>query len=347
MPITLKDIAELVGKSVPTVSRALAGYDDISPQTREEVQRVAREMGYEPNITARNLQKQRTDTVALILPTAKELRFSDPFFSEFLSGLVQGTADHNYNLNISTNPSEIDQETYLKHIRSRRFDGFVVVRTQRQDARINLLREYDVPFVAFGRVDGDNDFHLVDEDGYGAMQRIVDHLVGLGHRRLACIAEPTNFTKSHHRVQGFLHGLQAHDLSVGNDLIIESHFRQRSGRVAAAQLLDRPDPPTAIVACNDLIALGALSAAQERGIVVGQDLSITGFDDILLAEYANPPLTTLHQPAQQLGEMVAQMLFKVINGEPIVEKQIIIDPPLVIRQSSGPCRSNNGSDLKL
>jgi len=94
MPTTLKDIAERVGKSVPTVSRALAGFSDISPQTREEVQRVAREMGYEPNITARNLQKQRTDTIALILPTARELRFSDPFFSEFLSGLVQGTAAH-------------------------------------------------------------------------------------------------------------------------------------------------------------------------------------------------------------------------------------------------------------
>ena len=216
MPITLKDIAERVGKSVPTVSRALAGFSDISPQTREEVQRVAQEMGYEPNITARNLQKQRTDTIALILPTANELRFSDPFFSEFLSGLVQGTADHNYNLNISTSPSEIDQETYLKHIRSRRFDGFVVVRTQREDTRINLLRDHGVPFVAFGRVDGDNDFHLVDEDGYTAMRQIVDHLVGLGHTRFACIAEPTHFTKSHHRVQGFLDGLQAHHLPVGN-----------------------------------------------------------------------------------------------------------------------------------
>ena len=120
-------------------------------------------------------------------------------------------------------------------------------------------------------------------------------------------------------------------------LVIETHFRQRSGRLAGGQLLDRPDPPTAIVACNDLIAIGAVNSAQQRGLVVGHDVSITGFDDILLAEYANPPLTTVHQPAQQLGEMVAQMLFKVINREPIEEKQIIVEPSVVIRQSSGPC----------
>ncbi len=337
MPITLRDIAERVGKSVPTVSRALAGFSDISPQTREEVQRVALEMGYEPNITARNLQKQRTDTIALILPTARELRFSDPFFSEFLSGLVQGITARSYNLDISTSPSEIDQETYLKHIRSRRFDGFVVVRTQRQDARIKLLLEHDVPFVAFGRIEGNNDFHLVDENGFGAMRRIVDHLVGLGHRRLACIAEPTHLTKSYHRVQGFLDGLQAHGLPTDNGLVLETHFRQRSGRIAAAHLLNRSNPPTAIVACNDLIALGAIGAAQEKGLVVGRDVSITGFDDILLAEYVNPPLTTVHQPAYQLGEMVVQMLLKVINREPIAQKQIITEPEIVIRESSGPC----------
>jgi LacI family transcriptional regulator len=336
MPTTLKDIAERVGKSVPTVSRALAGFSDISPQTRAEVQRVAEEMGYEPNITARNLQKQSTDTIALILPTARELRFSDPFFSEFLSGVVEGTSHHQYNLNISTSPAELDRETYLKHIRSRRFDGFVLVRTQRRDERIDLLREHDIPFAAFGRVDDENDFFLVDEDGYRAMRQIVDHLVGLGHTRLACIAEPMKFTKSYHRVQGFLDGLRSHGLEGEDDLVVETHFRQRSGRLAGAQLLDRSQPPTAIVACNDLIALGVLSAVQERGLVVGRDVSITGFDDILLAEYANPPLTTVHLPAHDLGEMVANLLFKAIREEPVDEKQIIIEPELVIRQSSGP-----------
>jgi LacI family transcriptional regulator len=337
MSITLKDIAKRVGKSVPTVSRALAGYADISPATRKEVQQVAREMGYEPNTAARNLQKQRTNTIALILPTIEDLRFSDPFFSELLSGIVEQTAQCGYDLLISTSASGEDvNKTYLSHIRSRRVDGFVVVRTQRQDSRIDILRHHNIPFVAFGRTEKDNDFHLIDEDGAYGIRQVVDHLVALGHTRLACIAEPTNFTKSFHRVQGFIQGLQAHNLPIHPDLIVETRFRQRSGRLGAHQLFDRFHLPTAIVACNDLLALGAMSAAQERGLVVGRDVSITGFDDIALAEYAHPPLTTVHQPAHELGTMIAQMLMNIINRKPIAEKQIIVQPALVVRQSSGP-----------
>jgi LacI family transcriptional regulator len=173
MPVTLKDIAERVGKSVPTVSRALAGFDDISPKTRQEVQRVAREMGYEPNISARNLQKQRTDTIALILPTTNNLRFSDPFFSEFLSGIVEKTAEYGFTLNISADNSEDQRETYLRQIRSRRVDGFIIMRTQRQDERINLLQEHGVPFVAFGRIEGKNDFYLVDDDDSDGIRQVV------------------------------------------------------------------------------------------------------------------------------------------------------------------------------
>ena len=338
MAVTLKDIAERVGKSVPTVSRALAGYNDISLNTRREVKRVAQEMGYEPNITARNLQKQRTDTLALILPSANTLRFSDPFFSEFLSGIIEFISHFGYDLNISSIDTNSERDTYLKHLRSRRFDGFIVVRTRRQDERIALLQEHNVPFVAFGQMEKNNDFHLVDEDGRSGVRQIVDHLVSLGHTRLACIAEPTNLTKSFHRVQGFLDGLQAHNLPFTPDLIVETNFRQRSGRQSAHQLLSAPNPPTALVACNDLLALGAMSAVQEKGLVVGQDISVTGFDDILLAEYANPSLTTVHQDASKMGSLVAEMLLKLIQREPIEEKQIMLNPSIIVRNSSGSLR---------
>lgn len=334
MSVTLKDIAQRVGKSVPTVSRALAGFDDISPKTREVVQRVAQEMGYEPNISAQNLQKQRTDTIALILPSANVLRFSDPFFSEFLSGIVEQAAQYNFYLSISTENSENSRESYAKYIRNRRFDGFIIVRTRRQDDRINLLQQHDVPFVAFGRTDNNNDFPFVDEDGQSGIRQIVDHLVALGHTRIACITEPTFLSKSYHRLQGFLEGIEAHQLAYDPTLVIESNFRQRSGRLSALELLNLPTPPTAIVACNDLLAFGAIAAAQEMGLVVGQDISITGFDDIMLAEQANPPLTTVHLPAHQMGSMLAQTLLKLITGEAVVEKQLILEPSIVIRQST-------------
>jgi LacI family transcriptional regulator len=336
MAVTLKDIAERVGKSVPTVSRALAGFDDISPKTRLEIQRVAQAMGYEPNVTARQLQRRRTDTLGLILPPVTQLRISDPFFGEFLTGVVERAGKSGFGLNVSIDGAEKAEETYRKHIRSRRVDGFVVVRVQRRDERIETLKEYGVPFVAFGRIEGKNDFPFVDEDDAYGIRQIVDHLVSLGHTRLGCIIEPTIYSKSYHRVQGFLEGLEANNLSHDPTLIVETNFRQQSGRKSALQLLNLPEPPTAIVAVNDLLALGAMSAIQERGLVVGRDVSVTGYDNISLAETAHPTLTTVHQPAQELGRLVADILIKTIAGETVEEQQILLKPSLVIRESTGP-----------
>jgi LacI family transcriptional regulator len=336
MPVTLKDIARRVGKSVPTVSRALGGFEDISPETRAEVQRVAREMGYEPSATATNLKKQRTNNITLVMPREGPLRFSDPFFSEFVSGVVDQAARRGFDLSVSTNPGDDECATYLRYIRSRRTDGFIVMRVKRQDERIDLLRAEGMPFVAFGRTDDDADYHWVDEDGAYGMQQAVDHLVTLGHTRLAFIAEPLYLAKAHQRLDGFLAGVAAHGLRLVPEFVAEANFRQTSGRQAAKYLLDLPEPPTAIVACNDLLALGAMSEVQSRGLVVGEDVSITGFDDIMLAEYAHPPLTTLHQPGQEMGKAVVDMLVKVIGKQALSEKQILRRPELVVRQSTGP-----------
>lgn len=335
MAVTIKDIAKRVGKSVTTVSRALSGYDDVSPETRQRVLAVAEEGGYEPNVAARQLQKRRTDTLGLILP-ATPPRFSDPFFSEFLSGIAEEATPHGFDLLVSTeNSIESEVRRYLKFVRSRRVDGFIVVRTQRSDPRIALLKEHEFPFVAFGRVEGENDFPFIDEDGERGLRLVVDHLLDLGHTRLACISEPRHFTKAYLRVEGYRQALRARGVSVDESRIVEGGFRQQSGWQIAHQLLDLPDPPTAIVAVNDLLALGAMRAARERGLVVGEDVSIAGFDDIVLAEYAQPPMTTVHLPAREIGAMLCQMLLKIIRGETLDSRQIILEPELVVRQSTG------------
>ena len=337
MPVTLKDIAERVGKSVPTVSRALGNFEDISPDTRREVQRVAEEMGYVPSAAARSLQKQQADNITLILPTTRNIRFSDPFFSELLGGLVEGAVQYGFDVSIGMDGSEDELQTYIKQMRSGRTDGFVVIRTQRQDKRIDFLRSQNIPFIAFGRVEGENDFPFVDEDGALAMHQVVDYLVGLGHTRIACITEPMFLTKAFHRYQGFVEGLMANGLTPDPDLVVEVNYRQRSGLLGAAKLLDLARPPTAIVTWNDLLALGAMGEAQSRGVEVGRDLSITGFDDIQLAEYAHPPLTTIRQPAHRLGVMLSDILIRIIEKKPVDTLQVIVKPELVIRQSSGPC----------
>lgn len=336
MPATLKDIAERVGKSVPTVSRALGGFDDVSETTRREVERVAAELGYIPNAAARNLQGQSSRAIALLLPLHRNLRFSDPFFSEFLAGLTAEASARDYDLSIVADRGHQEDQLYRKYFQSRRAAGFVIVRTERQDGRVAALTAANVPFVAFGRVDGNGSHYFVDEDDEAGIRVVVDYLVRLGHRRLGFVAEPTRYTKAYHRLQGFLNGLAANGLEARPEWIVETNYRQLSGYLAGSRLLGEEVRPTAVVASNDLLALGVAQAARERGLAIGQDVSITGYDDIVLAEHVFPTLTSVRQPAQLLGAMVAELLIRRLNGDQIEEKQILLAPELVVRDSTGP-----------
>lgn len=335
MPATLKEIARRTGKSITTVSRALAGYDDVSPETKALVRRVAEELGYTPNLLARRLQKRRSDTIGLILPTFGP-RFSDPFFSEFLAGVGNMAAEHGYDLLVSTQPpGDRELAVYRQKVQSRQVDGFVLVRTRRQDARIRYLCEIGFPFVAFGRTECELDFPFVDVDGIQGMRLIAEHLIGLGHRRIACLAPPPDLLFAEHRLIGLRQALADHGLELPESLIVLGDLTQKSGYQATMRLLDGPQPPTAIAACNDLMALGAMSAIQERGLVVGRDVAVTGFDDIPMAEHSHPPLTTVHQPIYQIGKMVCEMLIRLLQGQEVAPRQVILAPRLMVRQSCG------------
>ena len=329
MPVTIKDIAKRTGKSITTVSRALHGYHDVSPETREMIVRVAKEMGYTPNLLAQRLQKQRTDTLGFILPTFGP-RFSDPFFSEFLAGIGNTAGEYGYDLLVSTQPpGEKELEIYRQKVMGRQVDGFIVVRTRCQDPRIQYLREAGAPFVAFGRTEGHLDYPFVDEDGAAGMRMLVDHLVGLGHRRIAYISPPLEYTFARDRLTGVQRALHDAGLALPDAYLVYGNLTQRSGMNQAARLLDLPEPPTAIIAGNDLMAFGAMSAAQQRGLRVGRDIAIAGFDDIPMAETAHPPLTTIHQPIYKIGRMLAEMLIKIIRNEPVPSRQIILQPQLM------------------
>ena len=334
MTVTLKDIAQRVGKSVTTVSRALHDYDDVSPKTKAEVRSIADELGYMPNIQAQRLQKQRTDTIGFIMPTFGP-RFSDPFFSEFLAGIGNQAANMGFDLLVSTcPPGTMELQVYQKNVRSPRVDGFIIVRTRQQDQRIKFLSQMKIPFVSFGRMLGQNDYTYVDEDGEYGMKLITCHLAELGHTRIAYLDAPSHFMFAHYRRQGFLDGLKENQIEFDEELMVTGDMTQRAGFQLASELLVLPEPPTAIVACNDLMALGAISAAQQLGLEVGKDLAITGFDNIPLAEHCHPPLTTVHQPIYQIGELVCEMLIKQIRAEPLEQKQIILQPSLMVRRSS-------------
>ena len=336
MSVTLKDIARKVGYSVTTVSRALNDYDDVSEETKQLIKRVAQEMGYHPHVIAQSLQRRRTNTVGFIVP-ATERYLSDPYFLELLAGIGDGAAPYDLDLLVSTckpmDPKE--RLVYERMVKGRRVDGIVVARTRRDDERIAYLLSEGFPLIAFGRAASDLDFPYLDVDGERGVCEAVKHLVGLGHRRIAFISPSMYLTFAEHRLAGYKRALQDNGLEFDPALVVEGNLTQSRGHQRMGQLLDLEEPPTAVVAGNDLMAFGAMEAAQERGLVVGRDIAVIGFDDIPLAAYFHPTLTTIRQPIYDIGKMLSQMLVKIIKGDELVERQIILQPELVIRESSG------------
>lgn len=334
--VTLKDLAAKLELSITTVSRALAGYSDVAEATRQRVLQAADEMGYVPDATARRLQKGRTDTIGFIIPTHGP-RFSDPFFSELLSGIGNEAARHNFDLLVSTRPPDTPEEdaAYRRMVEGRLVDGLLVVRTRVGDHRIDYLSRTDFPFVAFGRCDLVVDFPYVDEDGTLGLELVTEHLITLGHQRLAFLSAPHDLMFCRARRTGLDAALERHGLALQKEYLVVGDLTQEGGFRAMNQLLDLTPPPTAIVACNDLSALGAISAAQKRGLVVGRDIAITGFDDIPLAEHSHPSLTTVRQPIYDIGRKICDMLIRLVQGEELIERHVLLQPELIVRESSG------------
>lgn len=333
MPVTLKDIAQKVGYSVTTVSRALAGYDDVAESTRQLILKASAEMGYHPNVTARRLRKQRTDTIGFIIPTHGP-RFSDPYFSELLTGIGNAAAEHDYDLLVSTRaPGSEELKVYERMVREGRVDGMLVVRTRHQDQRIAYLIEQGFPFVAFGRSDLEMDFPYLDVDSGVGMQQLTQHLVGLGHQRIAYVSAPLNLMFASHRMEGYKEALAANGLPFDKALTAIGELTERSGYAIGRDLLTRDECPTAIIACNDLMALGVISAAQELGLAIGRDVAVAGFDDVPLAEHAHPSLTTVRQPIYEIGQRICEMLICLLQGKTLEERHVILQPQLIVRKS--------------
>jgi LacI family transcriptional regulator len=331
--VTLKDIAAAVGKSVAAVSRALNNYDDISEETREQVKRVAQEMGYTPNLMAQRLQKRTTDTLGFILPVLSP-RDADPFFSELLAGIANEAAEYGFDLLVSTCIPGPDEKQAYQRLISGRVDGMIVARPRCQDARVELLLKKRNPFVVVGNINLPNDILSVADDATEGARLVVEHLIDQGHERIALINTPPDLVFSTDFFNGFLNALTRAGLSINEDFLEQSDFTQKDGYRAAQILLSKPEAPTAIVAADDMIALGAMAAAQDQGFEIGHDLVVTGYGDALLAEYSQPPLTTVHRPTYALGQQAARMLTTRLRGETLENEYLVIKPSLIIRQSS-------------
>ncbi|MCD4684738.1 MAG: substrate-binding domain-containing protein, partial [Anaerolineae bacterium] len=228
--------------------------------------------------------------------------------------------------------------SYQRLILSNRVDGFVVSHTNWDDPRIEMLMDSDVPFVAFGRANAEFEFAYVDVDGYDGMRQVTEHLLELGHTRFAYIGWPPESVSGDARYSGYREALQ----DAGIDVREASERRicncVDEGYTAAAELMTLSPAPTAIVCVSDVNAVGAMRYLTEHGYRVGVDVVVSGFDDIALSEFLSPPLTTVHQPLEVIGEQLIQMLLTHINkkGVPAREQQVVLKPQLIVRESTVP-----------
>ena len=336
MPVTIRDIAAELGLSVSAVSKALNDYPDIAPETRELVKETAQRLGYRPSAAARSLRTRRTDTIGLIFCIV-DRHLTDPYYLDLLASIGEECSRHGFDLLLSvcTDRGQ-ERSAYERMVGGKRVDGMILTGIRYGDERIAYLVEKGVPFVAFGRSEQDGDFPYVDVDGAKGAEDGVQHLIDQGYQRIGFIGLPTELVCAADRCEGYQRALERNGLDLDPRLGIHcEHLTQEAGYQAMQGLLDLEHPPDAACVCSDEMAMGAMRAVQERGLILGRDFGIVGFDDIPMAAQVQPPLTSIRQPIYEVGTRLCQMLIELIQGEHLAERHVILEPALVVRESSG------------
>jgi len=328
---SIRDVAKTAGVSVSTVSHVINQTRFVSPDTQAKVNTAMQALNYKPNRLASSLRRKdkRTHTLGLLIPDS-----ANPFFAEVLRGVEDACFYAGYNVFLCNSDNDPQKESnYIDALLGKQIDAIILVSAGTYGDSLALLASSKIPSILVDReVSGaKTDRVLVDNEtgGYQA----TEYLIGLGHTRIGCIAGPSPLTPSAARVQGYHMALSENHLALQDDLIIMGDFSAQSGSEAARKLLDLTEPPTAIFACNDMMAVGALHAVDKAGACIPADISIVGFDDIPLTSFTIPPLTTISQPGQEMGNLAAVMVIDRINNPNLPTRHETLSTSLVIRDS--------------
>lgn len=331
---TIIEIAERVGVSPATVSRALNNAAGVSDEKRRQILAVAAELDYHPNAIARSLQGQRTNTIAYVVDVSNRSAADLFFFKDFITVLADRCVHHGMDLLLhptaSGDPTMRDVERLL---RSGRADGIILSDVQRQDERIARLSRLGLPFVSFGRSDQPFDYPYVDVDGAHGMYLATSHLIERGHRRIALLGLPLTHSYGVHRRDGYLRAMRAAGLPVDREWAVVGMNNERDARAVVERLLALPQPPTGFAATSDMLAIHAMSVAAGHGLRAGRDYAITGFDDLPMSEHTSPALTTIRQPLARLADTLIAVLLRVLLKDP-GPRQVLLQPELVVRETS-------------
>lgn len=335
---TMAEIAALCGTTKMTVSRVFAGRPGVSEELRQKILHAGRSLNYEVNHQARNFSVKRAGFVGIATPF--EGLLGSHYFRRVVEGLNAGlrASPHDLALFDMLSASFEDGAKLERLWRQRKVDGLVILAPHTTDHFMRPLTDSGVPLVVVGEHPNDESIPSVMGNDSMGIRMAVDHLVVLGHRRIAFAGGPANLSSAIRRRQSFLDTMRSHGLAVPPEALGEGDYTMHSGRVAGRELLKGPVRPTAIVAANDHMAMGVIQSAQERGLRVPTDLSVTGFDDQPESVEYWPPLTTAQQPVFDIGTKAAQLLIARMKGEEAsgasIRPQIMLDAALIVREST-------------
>lgn len=337
---TIRDVARYANVSVGTVSNVLNGSQLVKEETRQRVLEAIEALQFHPTAAARTLSTQRTNLIGMIRtelrPQNQRIEI-DPMVLDLIEGITAAAIESSIGLTFWTIPvGRKEMDVYKRVVNSRQVDGLILFALRENDPRLAFLNEQEFPFVTFGRLDRQDADNWIDLDSTYGIELATRHLIELGHRRIGYIAPPSEQFLARQRWQGFVNAMNAANLPIDHQLVQEGDFSEKSGQVAANVLLERAQPPTAIVCNNDRMAFGAMRAVQAHGLVVGKDVSVIGFDDLPTARYTHPPLTTISQPIHEIGSALFNLLVRYINRDAVAGLAgTLFKPELVVRQSTG------------
>ena len=335
--VTIKDVAAQASVSYQTVSRVINNNDNVTEKTRQRVQQTIEALNFRPSLAARSLPRQRSCVIGLIIPYDADHLFRDPHLLAQISSYDEVANAHGYNLLLSTaGNSNSGIDAYERFVRNQVADGALVVETASHQAGSELLVKQGYPYVTIGYdLSGPQAYFVHCDDRAGAREATL-HLLQKGHYRIGVINGPPlgAIGGQNARLVGHQQALSEFGLCFDPTLLVYGDYTRPSGQMATQKLLALTNPPTAIFALNDRMAMGAIRTLHAVGLCVPEDVAVVGFDDIPAAADFNPALTTVSQPSQKIGQLATEMLFKLIAGEPVSPKEVILPVKLIIRQSA-------------
>jgi LacI family transcriptional regulator len=335
--VTSREVAERAGVSRTTVSLVLNEVQgvQISEETRQRVNQVANELGYVPNAAAQALARQRAQIIGLLLTRNPHHIASDAFLNQVLDGLITAVRQYSMRLIIDIVEAQHQKKAYLELVRAKRIDGLILSGPRFDDEALLALESDHFPTVLMGHLPETN-FYSVDIDNVSAAEQAVNHLIKLGHRRIACITNALpSYTAAADRLRGYRQALESHNITFDERLVRYGDFVPESGYHQMKDLLEQEAQPSAVFVASDVVAIGAKAAIREHGLDIPQDMALVGFDDVPLAQYLDPPLTTVRLPALELASKASELLIQIIQGSPPDVKQVLLDSQLIVRQSCG------------